>query len=109
MSGRLRLALAGVLLAWGCVPAVAQGLIGTFEREPEAPAAAPAPSPPPAPAPAPAAPAQPAGFPALAGCEQSLAGLPRIRDIQDRGAGVTVALGFGDEVFNIGFGGVVSR
>ena len=38
-----------------------------------------------------------------------LAGLPRIRDIQDRGAGVTVALGFGDEVFNIGFGGVVSR
>ena len=31
-----------------------------------------------------------------------IGGLPRIRDIQDRGAGNVVALGFGDEVFSIG-------
>ena len=38
-----------------------------------------------------------------------LPGLPPIRDIQDRGAGVTVALGFGDEVFTIGAFGAVSK
>ena len=38
-----------------------------------------------------------------------LAGLPPIRDIQDRGAGNTVALGFADEMFSIGAGGAVSN
>jgi hypothetical protein len=38
-----------------------------------------------------------------------LPGLPPIRDIQDRGAGITVALGFGDEVFTIGAFGAVSN
>ncbi len=38
-----------------------------------------------------------------------LAGLPRIRDIQDRGAGVTVALGFGDELIAIGGFGAVQK
>ena len=36
-------------------------------------------------------------------------GLPSIRDIQDRGAGNVVALGFGDEVFEIGAFGAVSQ
>lgn len=38
-----------------------------------------------------------------------IAGLPLIRDIQDRGAGNTVALGFADEVYTIGAFGTVSK
>ncbi len=38
-----------------------------------------------------------------------LGGLPRIRDLQDRGAGNIVALGFGDEVFSIGAFGAVAQ
>ncbi len=70
------------LLLLGCGPVAAQGLIGGFDREPEAPPTVqPAPSDPAPAAPPPAtstpATSTPAGtFPALAGCEQSLAGLP---------------------------------
>jgi hypothetical protein len=39
----------------------------------------------------------------------SIGGLPRIRDLQDRGAGNVVALGFGDEVFSIGAFGAVAQ
>jgi len=38
-----------------------------------------------------------------------IGGLPRIRDLQDRGAGNVVALGFGDEVISIGAFGAVVR
>ena len=38
-----------------------------------------------------------------------IGGLPRIRDLQDRGAGNVVALGFGDEVISIGAFGAVLR
>ena len=38
-----------------------------------------------------------------------IGGLPRIRDLQDRGAGNVVALGFDDQVFSIGASGTVLK